>query len=237
MALTGDLYDAVVRIVEDRVKEVKVSREFYDRLIETVSSLADAQKQTQEQLDRLVEAQKRTEERLDRLADAQKRTEEQVEKLSATVAGLVEAQVRTEVSITKLTEAMTEMRKGIAGLGETIGFGLEDIAHVVLPGWLERNQKVRIEALERRTLTVGDKQLEFDLYGEGSKGRTLMLILGEVKSRIHPSDVEEFAKRLEDAAPVISRKILALMFGYWVHPAASAVAKRLGIRVVASYER
>jgi len=46
----------------------------------------------------------------------------------------VDVHGRTEAAITKLTEAMTEMRKEIAGLGETIGFGLEDIAHVVLFG-------------------------------------------------------------------------------------------------------
>jgi len=149
----------------------------------------------------------------------------------------VDVHGRTEAAITKLTEAMTEMRKEIAGLGETIGFGLEDIAHVVLPGWLARHERLRIEGLERRTVSVDERQLEFDLYGEGSKGKTHMIVLGEVKSRIHPSDVEEFTRRLKEAASVISGKVLPLMFGYWIHPAASLVAKKSRIRLIASYQR
>jgi len=258
LALTGELYDAIVRVVDDRVKEIRVTREMYDRLVETVASLAEAEKRTEERMGRLgaaveglAEAQKRTEaslsalgERatgvevaLERLAEAQKRTEERVDKLGVTVGILVEAQSRTEASITKLTEAMTEMRKEIAGLGETIGFGLEDIAHVVLPGWLARHERLRIEGLERRTVSVDERQLEFDLYGEGSKGKTHMIVLGEVKSRIHPSDVEEFTRRLKEAASVISGKVLPLMFGYWIHPAASLVAKKSRIRLIASYQR
>lgn len=216
MALTGEMYDAIVRIVDDRVKEIRVTREMYDRILGSVASLA--------------EAQKRTEERVTELAEAQKRTEERLE-------GLAEAQKRTEAAITKLTEAMTEMRKEIAGVGETIRFGLEDIARVVLPGWLERHEKVQVGGFERRTLSVRDRQLEFDLYGEGSRGKTSLIVLGEVKSRIHPSDVEEFIRRVEEAKIAIKEKLLPIMFGYWVHPAASLVAKRSGIRLVASYQR
>ena len=76
MALTPELYETIVRIVDQRVGEVKVTREDFDKLARAVSELggtvrevAEAQKRTEAALMELAESQKRTSEALSRLTD------------------------------------------------------------------------------------------------------------------------------------------------------------------------
>ncbi len=252
LTLSAELYETIIRIVDERVAEIKISREMYDRLVAAVADLAEAQKRTEQRIDglaktvgELAEAQKRTEQRIDglaktvgELAEAQKRTEfslsnlgERVTRLEASMEKLAEAQKRTEQSLHELSRA-------VAGLGETVGFGLEDVAKVVLPSWLERHERLMVESLERRFLEVEGEKVEVNLYGVGAKGKAEVHVVGEVKSRINLSDVREFASKLDQVRKTLPRKkILSVMFGYWIHPAASAAAKNLGIQLVASYQR
>ena len=41
MTLTPELYDVIVKIIEDKVKEIKVTREEFDRLRLTVDKLSE----------------------------------------------------------------------------------------------------------------------------------------------------------------------------------------------------
>ncbi|MGQ9468056.1 MAG: hypothetical protein ACUVSH_10910, partial [Anaerolineae bacterium] len=58
--LTAEMYRAVVAIVDDRMKEIRTTRQDFDRLVE-------AQARTEAVLNRLTEAQARTEARLQEL--------------------------------------------------------------------------------------------------------------------------------------------------------------------------
>jgi len=97
--ITAELYRAIVTIVDDRVKEIRVTREDFDRLTQTVAQLAQAQARTEQRLEELVQAQARTEQRVEqlegamqRLAEAQARTEERLDRLEAAIERLAEAQ-------------------------------------------------------------------------------------------------------------------------------------------------
>jgi hypothetical protein len=46
--ITAELYRAIVTIVDDRVKEIRVTREDFDRLTQTVAQLAQAQARTEQ---------------------------------------------------------------------------------------------------------------------------------------------------------------------------------------------
>jgi len=189
VSLTPELYDAIVRIVDQRVGEIKVTREDFDRLSSTVSELSVVVKE---------------------LAEAQKRTEESVGRLAVSVGRL----------------------------SDNIGYGLEDVARVMLPPWLERHERVRVDELERRFIQVDGESIEVNLYGDGVRGRTSITIIGEAKSRIDASDVKEFSRKLERISKAFEgRRILALMFGYWIHPSATSLGRTLQIRLIASYQR
>ena len=224
MSLTPELYDLIVRIVEDRVRGIKVTREEFDKLVKAVGQLADAQRRTEEQLKQLAEAQRRTEERLERLT---RRVEQ-----------LAEAQRRTEERLEKLVEAIDTLREEVGRLTSTWGFGLEDVARVVLPGWLYKHLGIEVERLRREFFRVDREEIEVNLYGEGVLKGERVVVIGEVKSRIYGSDVDRFYRRVfQPVSRLVGAKAVGLLFGFLVHPSAKSRAEELGVYVVASYER
>ena len=107
--LTAEMYRAVVAIVDDRMKEIRVVRQEFDRLVE-------AHARTEAALNRLAEAQAQTEARVRELAEAQARTEEELRKyreasearfarIEAALDRLAEAQARTEEELRQYREA------------------------------------------------------------------------------------------------------------------------------------
>jgi len=121
--LTSELYHAVTALVDDRMKNIRVVREDFDRLVQaqarteehlsrldaTVGRLAEAQARTEARLEELAAAQARTEARLEELAAAQARTEERLTRLEATVERLAEAQAKTEEELQKLAATVREV--------------------------------------------------------------------------------------------------------------------------------
>ncbi|MGQ9748920.1 MAG: hypothetical protein ACUVR9_04960, partial [Desulfosoma sp.] len=67
--LTSELYKTIITIVDERVREIRVTREDFDDLKQVVRELAEAQKRTEARVEELAEAQKRTELRLEELAE------------------------------------------------------------------------------------------------------------------------------------------------------------------------
>jgi len=234
------------RRTEERVGQLaeaqRRTEERLNRLEAVVAELAEAQRRTEERVEQLAEAQRRTEERLNRLeavvaelAEAQRRTEEQV-------ASLVIAQRRTEKGLQELTQAVDALRKEVGGLSENIGFGLEGIARIVLPGYLERHLDVKVlgplgEELNPCLLGPEGKEMEFDLYGVGLRNGKETAIVGEVKSRIYSDDVRRFLSRLEQVRPALPENIIPVLFGYVIHPRAQKEAEETDVLLVAAHQR
>jgi septation ring formation regulator EzrA len=296
--ITAELYRAIVTIVDDRVKEIRVTREDFDRLTQTVAQLAQAQARTEQRLEeltqaqarteqrveqlegamqrlaeaqarteerldrleaaveRLAEAQARTEERLDRLeaaverlAEAQARTEERLDRLEAAVERLAEAQARTEERVDRLEaaverlaeaqarteQALQQLATQVGALSDNVGYGLEDIARVVLPGYLKQRYGVTVERLERRIFPIDGQQFDIDLYAEGSRGRRRVVVLGEVKSRIYAREVHHFQQLLQAVRSQLPAEPLPLLFGYFIDLSAMEAAQDQ-ILLVAAYQ-
>jgi len=127
--LTAEMYRAVVAIVDDRMKEIRVVRQEFDRLVEAharteaaLNRLSEAQARTEAALNRLSEAQAQTEARVRELAEAQARTEEEFRKyreasearfarIEAALDRLAEAQAQTEARLRELAEAQERYRE------------------------------------------------------------------------------------------------------------------------------
>ncbi len=268
--ITAELYRAIVAIVDDRLKEIRLTRESFDKLAQAVSGLsermdrveaalerlteaqartdtavrelAQAQQRTEQRLNELTEAQARTEERVGRLeiamaelAQAQARTEERVGRLEAALAELAQAQARTEERLGRLEVAMGELTTQVKALSDNVGYGLEDIARTVLPGYLRYQYGLEIERLERRFFSVDGQTIEIDLYGEGRRGRKAITLVGEVKARIYAREVTQFQKRLEALRPQLPAEAVPLLFGYYIDPSATEAAGP-HVLLVASYE-
>ena len=88
-----------------------VKREDFLRLEAQVEKLANS-------ISELAEAQKRTDQRISELAEAQKKTEEEVKTLSKTVVKLLEAQQKTDEDVKTLFKTVSELSKSVAELVE-----------------------------------------------------------------------------------------------------------------------
>jgi hypothetical protein len=129
---------------------------------------------------------------------------------------------------------MLEVRKALGALSDNVGFGLEELAAIVLPGVLEREAGVRVGGFERRFLQTEEGEEEIDLFAGGVRQSERVTVVGEVKSRIYRGEVERFARKAGRVAQRLPEPIVAVMFGFVVHPSAREAAERLGVRVVAS---
>jgi hypothetical protein len=139
--MTAELYREILAVIDERVREIKVTREDFDRLEAAMARLAEAQACTDQTVERLAKAQARTEERVTRLeeaverlaeaqartdqtveklAQAQARTEERVTRLEAAVERLAEAQARTEERLTRLEEAVERLAQAQARTEERL---------------------------------------------------------------------------------------------------------------------
>jgi len=200
------------------------------RLEEGQARLTEAIRKLTERNDSLERAVQKLVERDDSLEHIVQKLTERHDGLEHAIQKLVEAQARTE-------EALQELSRQVGRLSDTIGFGLEDIARVVVPGWLYRHEGIELENLTRKFIKVNGEELEINLYGEGNKGGAKITILGEARSRIYSSDVEGFDELAEKVKKFVPNNVYKLMFGYYVHPSAEQEAKKRGITLIASYMR
>jgi hypothetical protein len=241
--------EATVRDLASEVRELASAQQRTDA---SVKELAAAQQQTDASVKELAAAQRRTDASVKDLAWSHQQTDAALKELAwshgqtdATVKALaMEVKDLTgEVKdlsheVTELVESQrtgfAELRRAVGALSDNVGFGLEELAAIVLPGVLEREERVQVDRFTRRVVGTDAGEEEIDVFGEGERDGTSVPIVGEVKSRIYSGDVRKFAAKLERIGRSFSSPPLGLMFGFMVHPAANDAALALGIRVVAS---
>jgi len=227
------------------------TKERMGKLETAIERLTQAQTRTEERMgrleiaiERLAQAQTRTEERVSRLETATERLTRAQQELTRAQQELAQAQQELTQAQQKLAQAQTRTERAVRNLAiqvgrltDTVGYGLEDIAKVVLPGYLKAHYNVQVEKLERRFFEVKGKLMEINLYGEGLKDGKKLILLGEVKSKIHERDVINFIKNTDKLIQEFKVEVLKIMFGYFIHPSATKLAEREKIVLVASYQK
>jgi seryl-tRNA synthetase len=228
MSLTPELYEIIVKIIDERVREIKVTREEFDKLRKI---LDERFSRLEEATIKFTEAQQKTEERLDKLTKT-------VNNLAETVNSLVEAQKRNEERFGKLIASLDNLGVEVGRLSDTIGFGLEDICKVVLPGWLYKHLNIKIDKLEREFFIINGERIEVNVYGEGFLNDEKIAVIVESKSKIHENDVNKFYYEVfRKVQQFLNIKCIGVLFGYLIYPEAAELAKELKLYTVASYEK
>ena len=220
------------------MNENSVQREDFRELKQIVADLAEAQRQTAEEVKALAEAQRRTEERVgglelavERLAEAQRRTEERMEALAA-------AQRQTSVAVVELAESIDRLRKQVGGLSETVGGDIEDIAYIVLYDVLKRELGWQVGALERSWQRWNGKLEEVNVFGQAkdsAKPERTIWIVGEAKHNLTVKEVQKFIRQVERAQRHLAGEVFAVCFCYRVRPEVQQMIRDAGIRLVFSY--
>ncbi|MEM4280932.1 MAG: hypothetical protein QW470_00950 [Candidatus Caldarchaeum sp.] len=235
------LWEEVRNLRESQEKlweEIRSLREGQEKLWEEVRSLREGENKLWEEVKSLREGQEKLWENQNKLWEGQNRLWEEVRSLREGQNRLEESMIRLQDAVALLTQAHRELAKQVGALSETIGFGLEDIAKVVVPGWLQRHEGiVMAEEFVRRWITVNGEEIEVNLYGEGEKNGRKLVIVGEAKSRIYRREVEAFDAWAERVAVSVGGEVYKFMFGYLIHPSAEEEGKKRKITLIASYMR
>ena len=207
------------------------TRKALSKLARAIGRLATVHVRLEESVEELAK-------RVEELAAAHESLAKRVEELAAAQVRLERRVEELAVNMSRLTETVQNLAREVGRLSETIGFGLEDVARTVVPGWLYRHEGIEVEDLVRKFFTVEGEEVEVNLYGEGSRAGRKVYVLGEAKSRIYGDDVWRFYSAVSKVAKLLKDgEVYMLMFGFYIHPTAEKTAEKLGVRLIASYMR
>nr|BAL59155.1 chromosome segregation ATPase [Candidatus Acetothermum autotrophicum] len=233
-ALAGRM-DRVEAALERLAQAQARTEERVGRLEAAIARLTEAQARTDERLAQLTQAQARTDERLAQLAEAQARTDERLAQLAQAQARTDERLTRVEGILERTERVLAELTAQVKALSDNVGYGLEDIARVVLPGYLRYRYGIKIERFERRLFQIDGQPVDIDLYAEGTRGRKRIVVLGEAKARIYGREVSQFHSVVERLKPHIAAEVVPLMFGYFIDLSATEAAGKQTL-LIASYQ-
>jgi predicted CopG family antitoxin len=127
----------------------------------------------------------------------------------------------------------------VAGLSDTVGYGLEDRAMKYLPELLKNRFNINLKTpLIRKYVTYNGEEEELNIYGKGEKDGKEIDIIGEAKSRPSKKDVEKFLKKINrlEKMKIISDSKFLLIVGYTIKPEVELYARKNNIEIIWSYE-
>ncbi len=216
-----ELYEFITTVVEDKIKDVRVTREEFDKLREKIGTLSES-------VERLAEAQRRTDETVQQLVEAQRRTDERLDRL--------------ENAMERLTEAHRQLAIQVGKLSDTVGYTLEDMARTYLPPFLEKKINITMEREElvQRHFELSDGTvIEIDAWGTGVTvdGQNTQVIVS-CKSRLHITDVTRFdaiVKRICDNEGISPDSVIKILFGYHIEPRVMREAEKRDMIAITPY--
>ncbi|NWF98093.1 MAG: hypothetical protein HXY52_04065 [Nitrospirae bacterium] len=225
--LYRDLKNTVTKAEFERLTDV------VSELVQSQKQLVEAQKRSEQRLDslalkmeELAEAQKKTEQRLDsltlrveELAEAQKKTEQRLDSLTLRVEELAEAQKKTEEELKILIQEHKKTREMVAGLSDTVGYGLEDKIMPYIIEFARKEYKIEVSLIDRKNMLYPDGRYdEINIYVEGRKNGEKVYMVGECKARPSKKDIERFSNLLKRLSNYIGGSIYPFVVGYYYSP-------------------
>jgi hypothetical protein len=222
---------------------VRQTEENFQRVWEAIRELAEAQRRTEQALQ---EFRRATEEEfrrvwgaIEELAEAQKESEQRLTRLEKTVAELAEAQKRTEEELRKLAGEVRHIKATVAGLSDTVGYGLEDQIFPYMEDFVRKEYGVEVEVLDRRNVIYPDGRFdEINIYIEGRRDGKKVYIVGECKAKPGKKDIRRFSDMLERLRGHFGEEVEGFVVGYYFHPEVEAYLRQRypDIRVFKSFE-
>ena len=266
--ITPELIEEIRRLIDERFKVMYVERSDFEDLKDLVKQigqnmflLAEAQRKTEERLDafekateenfkkvwesinQLAEAQRRTEERLNAFEKATeenfKRVWESINQLTIRVDQLAEAQRKTEERLNQLISEHQRTREILAGISDTVGYGLEDKVMVYMREFARDEYGVEAEIVERRNVVYPDGRYdEVNIYVEGRKDGQKVYLIGECKSRPSKGEIDKLSKKRDRLRNYFNADVYAFIVAYYFSPEVENYLREEhpDIKMVKSYE-
>ncbi len=213
LKMTSVLRREIEQIVDQRIKDVHVTKEDFSELKSIVAQIAATQN--------------RTELRMEELAAAQSRTELRMEELS-------EAQKQTEIAVKKLAVARDATRSELGGLFRSVSYSLENEAYRQLPRFLLEVYGIEITDRLVRFELEGE---EINIFAKGQKNGKDCFIVGETELKL-PSvgKLRQLDKKIALVKDHYEGDCIPLMITHFARPQVMDAAKRKGILIVQSFE-
>ncbi len=201
-----------------------------NKLTERVDQLAEAQRKTEERLEaferataenfnKVWDAINKLTERVDQLAEAQRRTEERLNRLTERVDQLAEAQRKTEERLNQLIIEHQRTREILAGLSDTVGYGLEDKVMLYMREFVKDEYGIEADVIERKNLIYPDGRYdEINIYVEGRKNGERVYVIGECKSRPSKREIDKLVEKRERLRDYFKSDVHAFIVGYSFSP-------------------
>jgi len=86
-------------------------------------------------------------------------------------------------------------------------------------------------------LFVNGEREQIDLYGEGTKDGEEVCVVCGCKARIYERDVRAFVRKLSRWELYLKKPVVAVLFGFLVHPSAEWIAKVHRVILVGALQR
>jgi len=229
--LTPDVKRQIVKIIDDRINEVHVTKEDFSELKSIVKDIAKAQKE-------LTQAQKKTEQQVAELTQAQKKTEQRVAELAEAQKELADAQKRTEIEVKSLVVGLHDTRVELGGLSRSFSYAFENEAYRHLPVILKEKYGYTItERIVRAE--IGGKEINF--FARAMKDGKEVFIVGESKIRLESTWRKDVFSELEDKVNVVKTEfgdveVVRLLVTHFAKKDFLDEAEKMGVIVVQSYQ-
>ncbi len=223
------LRDILFAILEEFEKERARWEEEKSRLEERLS-----QQVTKAEFAELRKALEELSRKVAELAEAQKRTEERLDRLEAIVAELAEAQKRTEKEIAKLARGLQRTRKELGGLSRTVAYALENEAYRYLPSLLKVKYGLEIKERIIRTYVAGEEINIFARAKRN--GKELTLVGESVLKLDDATKLRQVWKKVEVVKEELGGEVQPIIVTHFAKPEILERAKKAGIIVVQSFE-
>jgi len=224
--ITPALRREIIRIVDDRISEIHITREDFSELKEivrgigvTMGELAEAQKRTELRIEELAEAQKRTELRVEELAEAQKESRKDINRLERTMGELAEAQRQTQQELSQLTQEHRETRRQLGGLAMSVGYGIEDSLMPYIFDFGQVEYGIEVESVERKNLVYDNGSYdEINIFARGTRAGHTVYIIGECKAQPGKKDIERFYQQSLRVKKALDGEVFLFFVGYVFDP-------------------
>jgi len=215
--ITPEVKRQIVKIIDDRINEVHVTKEDFSELKSIVKDIAKAQKE-------LTQAQKKTEQRVAELAEAQKE--------------LADAQKRTEIEVKSLVAGLHDTRVELGGLSRSFSYAFENEAYRHLPAVLKEKYGYTIKERIVRA-EIGGKEINF--FARAMKDGKEVFIVGESKIRLESTWRKDVFSELEDKVNVVKTEfgdveVVRLLVTHFAKKDFLDEAEKMGVIVVQSYQ-
>lgn len=216
--ITPELRNEIIKIIDERIREVHVTKDDFLELKNIVKELAVNVHTLSLKVEALAEAQRRTEEKVEALAEAQRRTEKEIQNLS---------------------KELQRTRQDLGGLAKSMSYAFENEAYRYLPKVLSKRYGITIEDKFVRA-EIGGKEINF--FAKAKSDGKEVYIVGEAKLRLDETKKrDDPIKELEEKVTAVKRElgeveIIKLLVTHYATKGFLERAKKHKIVVVQSFE-